>query len=305
MTRPKHQHWVPQLYLRQFATPETKTEEEAQIWIFSKDGADGEEKLTNIRNVCGKRFLYTPLDEKGKRIWLLDEKITEFEATMGSIWPQIACEFIDLSIPAIRKGISLFVSLMHLRNPEYRRSVENHYRKIVEYYKSMPIRSDGCPDIKSIEINGNIYDLDTSDWHEYCSWRKNDHDRFFAQMIETLARNIAELMLRKRWSIVYSDQDVFITSDNPVVLKHQTKDTFGFGVPDTLILFPLSPKRLLVMDDLRSEPANQYYPLMQSNRGVFNHVIWSNCNRFMITGRAIPEVLSEILTAGEQIERYL
>ena len=53
---------------------------------------------------------------------------------------------------------------------------------------------------------------------------------------------------------------------------------------------------MLVMDDLHAEPAGQYYPLKSSNTGVFNYSIWSNSSRFMVTGRAVHDVLSEIMT---------
>ncbi len=64
-------------------------------------------------------------------------------------------------------------------------------------------------------------------------------------------------------------------------------------------MFPLSPKRLLVLDDKHSEPANQYYPLQKSAAASFNHAIWRNGSRFMITGRPIFEVLSELSSLGE------
>ena len=48
--------------------------------------------------------------------------------------------------------------------------------------------------------------------------------------------------------------------------------------------------------DLHQEPANQYYPLREGIAGPFNMTIWDSSSRFMITGRPIPEVLSEIVS---------
>jgi hypothetical protein len=53
--RPKNQHWVPRFYLRQFATPETREKDAPQIWMFSNQDRDGDERLTNIKNVCARR----------------------------------------------------------------------------------------------------------------------------------------------------------------------------------------------------------------------------------------------------------
>lgn len=302
LSRPKNQHWVPKFYLRYFATPESRNSEEAQVWIFSKDDADGDETLTNVRNVCGKRYLYTPLDDSGERLWHLDEKIESLETTMGAIWPAIAEGFIDLDDSTIRKGLSLFVAVMHLRNPETRKAVESAHRQIIRLFEDAPTRPDGTPAVEAIEVSGVFHQLDTSGWHEYRNWAKNDHDRFFIHVIESEAIRIAEMLMRKRWSIVMTERDVFVTTDKPVVLQHQSRPTFGIGTPGVIVSFPLGPKRLLVMDDMHQEPANQYYPLHESAEGAFNLSVWRNGSRFMITGRPIHSVLSEIVCWTEAHE---
>jgi hypothetical protein len=295
MNLPKHQHWVSYFYLRYFSTPETRAKEDPQAWIFSKNESDGDETLTNIRNICGKRYLYTPFDEDGKRNWNLERKLDGLETTMGVIWPDLANGFVDLSNSSLRKGISLFVSVMHLRNPAIRSFIEQLHNRLIKAYEELPLRPDGYPDISSIEVKGTSRTFDMSDWHNYRAVSKNDHDRFFVRSIETEAKRIANHLMKKRWSIVFSEREIFITSDKPVLLEHQSKETFGFGTEGTIVMFPLSPRRLLVMDDMHEEPANQYYPLLQENEGSFNYGIWHNGSRFMITGRPVPEVLRDIL----------
>lgn len=299
MNLPKHQHWVPQFYLRHFATPETRRNKDAQVWIFSKNESDGDETLTNVRNVCGQKYLYTPFDESDERVWDFEKKLEGLETTMGLIWPKLANGFVDLGDSTLRKGVSLFVAVMHLRNPEVRLLVEHLHRRLVEAYEDMALRPDGKPDVSSIEIDGTTYPFDPTGWNAYRAYGKNDHDRFFVHVIKSEAVHVAELLMRKRWSIVFSEVDVFVTSDSPVVLQNQSRELFGFGSQHTIVTFPLSPRRLLVMDDLHEEPANQYYALKQSNVGGFNHNIWSNGSRFMITGRPIHEVLTEILACGD------
>ena len=66
--RAKHQHWAPQFYLRHFATTDTQASDEPKVWIFSKNASDDNEVLTNVRNVCGKRYpkssmSYLPLEK--------------------------------------------------------------------------------------------------------------------------------------------------------------------------------------------------------------------------------------------------
>lgn len=298
-SRSKHQHWVPRFYLRYFATPDTRNSEQPKVWIFSKHTSDGDETLTNVRNVCGKRYLYSPIGDDGNRNWDLDEKLDGLESTMDKIWPALVEGFVPLDDLQLRKGLALFVAVMHLRNPEVREEVEHIHRQLVSFYEDMPLLPDGTPTVDSIEIDGQTHKVDLKGWHDYRSWGRNEHDRFFAHIVESEAIRIAQILLPKRWSVVCATEDIFITSDRPVAIQHQSRPKVGFGTLDTIITFPLGPKRLLVIDDMHSEPTNQYYPLQESSAGAFNLGIWRNGCRFMVTGRPVAEVLAEILAFGE------
>jgi Protein of unknown function (DUF4238) len=298
--RSKHQHWVPQFYLRYFAIPESRDSPNPRVWIFSKDSADGDETLTNIRNVCGKRYLYSPTQGDGERRWDLDERLERVESLLGQVWPALAADFIRLDDDAIRKGLALFVSLMHLRNPEVRRQVESIHQQLVAFYEAGPLRADGTPDVSSLMHKDKVYALDLSGWHDYRDWGKNDHDLFFTKFIESEAKHFAELLLPKRWSVLLADQDTFITADRPVAVEHQSRQRFGIGTRGAIVTFPLSPTRLLVMDDRHEQPSNQYYPLQPSDAGAVNFSIWHGASRFLITGRPIEDVLSEVCSVANE-----
>ncbi len=294
MSKPKNQHWVPQFYLRYFSTPETIEKKYPQVWIISKLEEDGDEKLTSVKKVCGKNYIYTPKTKNGDRNWHLENKFGSTEFTISLLWDRLANNFADLSDKTIRKGVSLFIALTYLRNPEIRRQIEERYNQLVNFYKSIPADESGIPLIDTIRVKGVAYKFDTGDWHEYKSRDKNGHDQSFTQLIQSEAVKIAEILMQKRWSIIFSETDAFVTSDKPVILVHPSIKNFGFDTKGVVVSFPLSPKRLIVMDDLFNEPANQYYPLLKSNLGCYNLLIWNNINRFLITGRSISEVLSEI-----------
>lgn len=293
-SRSKHQHWVPQFYLRYFATPESRDSKTPQVWIFSKEHDDGDEQLTSVRNVCGKRYLYSPPQPDGGRDWSLDDRLTEVEGLLARVWPSLATDFVDLSDEHIRKALALFVSVTHMRHPDAREGVERMHASLVEFFESGPTDADGTPMIESVEVRGESCPFDTSNWQEYKSQGKDGHDREFARMIQWEVGSMAKRLLEKRWSILLSDRDTFVSSDKPVVLSHPNRERYGYGTKGVMIFFPISPSRLLVMDDLRDEPANQYYGLVPTNAGVVNMTIWRNATRFLITGRPVPEVLLEI-----------
>ncbi len=295
MTQPINQHWVPQFYLKCFSTPETRKTKNPKAWIFSKNSEDGGPSLTNIRNICAKRYLYSPISADGQRDWELESKLNGLESLLASIWPSIAEGFIDLQNESIRKSIALFVSVMHLRHPDGLKEATELHHHLVQIIKEAPKKVDGTPEISFVQVNGESHEFDTSDFQDYYDWSGNDHHRFFVSTIHSEAKFLAKILLKKRWSVIFSDTPVFVTSDRPVEKQHQTKKTFGFGTEGTIISFPLSPTRLLIMDDKHGEPASQYYPLKNNDdAGPFNLLIWRNGSRFMISPRNIDEVLAEI-----------
>ena len=163
-------------------------------------------------------YLYTPKDGMGDRVWHLENKLDKLETSLGLFWPDLADGFVDINDPALRKGLSLFVAVMHLRNPECRQLIERLHQQLVEFFGTVPMRPDGSPAVNSLEVAGVTCELETHGWREYQAWGKNDHDRFFAHMVESEAIELATLLMKKRWSIVFSESDIFITSDMPVVL---------------------------------------------------------------------------------------
>lgn len=299
-SRSKHQHWVPQFYLRYFATPESRGSKTPQVWIFSKHDEDGDEQMTHVRNVCGKRYLYTPVDTDGQRKWELDDRLGDVETLLAQIWPELAEGYVSLDDDSVRKGLSLFVALMHLRNPAVRGEVERMHAHIVALYEAAPHTADGTPDVQEVEINEQVREIDTSGWHDYRSWGREHHDRFFAHIVQSETGRIAKMLLSKRWSIVCSDEDAFITTDKPVSLHHLEREKYGFGTPGVMVTFPLGPKRMLVMDDMYHEPTSQYYPLKDANAASFNLTTWLNGSRFMITGRPVSDVLGEIVSLAQE-----
>lgn len=292
--RSKHQHWVPQFYLRYFATSESRDTKAPQVWIFSKDPKDGDEQLTSVRNVCGKRYLYSPRQLDGRRNWALDDELNDVEALLGQVWSDLATDYVDLADEHIRKALSLFVSITHMRHPDSRDAVEEIHARLVEFFETGPTHTDGTPMVESVEIAGKSHEFDPSGWHDFTSTGKDGHDRAFANMVRSEAGRMAKHLLTKRWSVLVSERDVFVTSDKPVVLKHLTRERYGYGTKGTMVTFPISPSRVLVMDDLHNEPANQYYPLVESSIGAVNMMILHSARRFLITGRPVPEVLLEI-----------
>jgi hypothetical protein len=291
---PKNQHWVPKFYLKHFATTETRNQNNPKVWIFDKE-SESPPRLVDVKSQCAKRYLYSPINNDGTRDLFLEKKLGRLEDALAPLWSSLAneCLYISKDDP-FRKGISLFVSSMILRNPDTRIELKNSYREITKCIQDEP----DINDIQAIEINGTNLDFNLDDWDRFLNRTSNDHHRFFTDYVFSNIRKIAEQLLEKRWSIIFSDKPRFITSDKPVSINHLTKEKFGvdFGLETegSFVIFPISPHRLLIMDDKYEEPEWQYYAPKDNRFGFYNFLIWKNSRRLMISFRDINEVLREI-----------
>jgi hypothetical protein len=118
----------------------------------------------------------------------------------------------------------------------------------------------------------------------------------FVRSIRGNGVHLAEAMMKKRWSVILAEEPVFITSDRPVQMFNPKRERFGISTPGTVIIFPLSPTRILLMDDKLNEPIGQYYPMdLAHGPGPWNMGAWTNCERFMISSRNTDEVIAEIM----------
>jgi len=300
MNRPINQHWVPRFYLKHFSTPETKKSKQPQAWVFSKDDGGGDPILTNIRNICARRYLYSPESEAGLRDWSLESKLQDLEYLLAQIWPAVAEDFIDLNAESIRKAVALFVAVLYLRHPSNIGVVTHLHQQLASIFEKAPRDANGAPLINAIEIDGKQLPFDSSGWQEYKERNTTEHHKFFIRVVQSEAIVLATILLKKRWSVISSGNPVFATSDNPVSKQHQSRPVFGFGTEGVVVTFPISPTRLLVMDDLFDQPAGQYYELSNDGPGPHNLLIWRNGN-LMISHRNPDAVMSEML---EWADRY-
>lgn len=114
----KHQHWVPKFYLAKFATPETRAKamDKRRISAMSKQLALISPQPTSVRNFCGERYLYAPLDPSGERSMEVENLLGRVETRASAVWDEFAVERSDLRDPQLREILAQFVATLHLGN---------------------------------------------------------------------------------------------------------------------------------------------------------------------------------------------
>ncbi|PJZ47525.1 DUF4238 domain-containing protein [Leptospira saintgironsiae] len=287
---PRRHHWVPQFYLEYFAVPDSIGTKSPEIWCFQRSGTDKPEFKTGIRAVAAKNDLYSKIFGDSKDT-TLESEFSEVEGLMSQIWETLAYGNFDFSkSDAYKKGFSLFLGLMLVRHPIQFSDWEKLHKRIVNILDEVKKESDKV----TLEISGTELELD---FKEYDSYRNQNSTELKNSFLDSAKENImrlAEQLLKKRWSIVHCDKPSLITSDSPILILNDKNK--GINRPDTKIIFPISPYRAFIIDDLIDKPHWQYYPISESNAHELNYLQWVSSDiKFMFSPRSIPDVLTEIL----------
>lgn len=293
-------HWVSQSYLKAFAAdPDGK-----KIWRLGR--TSGEPELKPIEKVAVRFHLYAPKQPDGTRNDALERKLADLEKWFGEpIWDALCTQDIDLNWPPIRKMLALIVATTYVRNPAQFENWKSLHRRFIETFDGY----ERLPDY--ITIGGVRRKVDPSDWPAFKDAGDEDMKAAWNDYVSG-AGDIAPLLLKMRMVILAADKPVFVTSDNPVSVTHPSLRFRGLKDPETTISFPISPTRMLVLDNRHGEPDGVYYPLKDDNPSAENLLIWRNALEHMFSPRHPDGVCAELLAdearfaaAGQATENAL
>ena len=107
--KPKRQHWVPRVYLRNFATKETKREKDPAVWALDKT-SDNVFK-PSIINVLVEQYLYSPLDDKGNRSFDVEKELSDIEGKPGVL---LYVEWTELGQTLVRKKLLCYFPFIRI-----------------------------------------------------------------------------------------------------------------------------------------------------------------------------------------------
>jgi hypothetical protein len=283
----KRNHWVPQSYLRHFAADADRR----RVWVLKREGNDDPE-LKPIKKVATEFYLYAPRGPNG-RDYSFEDKLASLEQMFsGPFWDLATTDYIDLCDNTVRKALSLLVAVMYLRNPSYLEQMRTLHRQVVGLCSQFTEPPD------ALEIAGQTYEVDKDSWASYRNADEDDIKRMWLDNVGS-ATWLAELLMSMRWAILLSEEPAFITTDNPVVTLHPSLKFRGIKNAETSVVFPLSPTRVLHIDNRMSEPDGRYYPLRGSAESL-NGVLWRYAINAMYSSRHTDHVCAEICADADQ-----
>lgn len=240
--RTKRQHVVPRFYLRHFTQPD------GGLWTH--DSLTGVARKTTPEKTAFETNIYTPLDEAGSRIDLIEDTLAKVESQAATIYPDLLA-FRPLS-PVAKLDFAAFIATMFARSPAQLRQ----YAQVVAQMALWGSRHQADRDFRQKKAWGEVSAAD-----EAIQTILHDNDMFTMDVDRRVgllafqqAETLMSLMAQMNWSYEVAENQQLVTSDNPVfwVKGGGPADPpgygFGLGNPFAVVPFPLSPDVILRLD---------------------------------------------------------
>lgn len=274
---PINQHWVPRFYLNHFAVSGSTAKKSRQVNVLRKPVGIGNSFTTATENVCGKRYLYTPLNDDGTRDRTLDNLFDIFETKGADVWTELKRDIRFAQNNGVDAFLALFAAMMHLRNV-----------KMVDLIQSTIDLRNKLYGTPSIEENDNRADgvLDL----------RNSGKAFIQFVSEQIGKSAKDYQ-SKNWAFLVSDEGGFVTSDRPVSTCGKFMINGRLHTEGPITIFPLLPTAAIVMSD---EILGGDRRLIVADSGLVrfaNSLVNSGSLNFLITGRSPNEVIHELLNS--------
>lgn len=266
-TVPKQQHWVPKVYLKQFATADSSRTKSPKVWVWDKATRQARNGPVRVDTICSSRYLYTPQLVTGFRDPSMETELGHAETRAGELWPTVLGSQDCLLDTAVRGFLAEFVALLHLRN--------------IWIYDTMN---------KAVSLVRKLYPRKESgteavDGEDPVNFAKGA----FVETIRSSLERVTNRLRKKRWVILDYDQEVVVTGDRPVLFCVGGRLVGGPFQKETVTLFPLSPNRLLYMDDRETHLGNVCVPGPPEVPSMMNALLGSHALRIVVGSKPFTQ----------------
>jgi hypothetical protein len=246
----KRQHFVPQFYLRRFASLVPREE----IWTY--DATLGTVRSSTVENTGFERYLYSPKLKGGSRIDDLEDFMSKIENRAASLYDRLlgGASIIGQD----RADLASFFALMFVRTDSFRRQ----YAKMSVNQTQFKLQTIAAHDgafanfFSRLQVDrGAISDEEKDKMRD----AMNRFDKFTVTISKDWSLRalrfhdtLAPLLFDMRWVIMRANPpDYFITGDNPFVkaLPDRYRNRFvgeGFANRRIEVTVPLSSNRCLL-----------------------------------------------------------
>lgn len=251
----RHHHYIPQCYLRGFATGSGK---QCRLTVANLRGKNFFE--TNPRNVAGIRD-FNRVDLEGHAPDALEAALSKFE---GEVAPAMRNVVQSRSFgDEDRNAVLNLIALLAVRSPQQRENWRQFEERIMKQMLGLSLATKERWEGQMAQMKEAGYTVDEELSYEQMKefWEKDEYDirlnREHHIGLEFAGHNVVlRALVDRKWRLFFTNQEKgpFVTTDRPVVLTWNEpgkvpplyRQSPGFGMPETEVLFPLTQNALLV-----------------------------------------------------------
>ncbi len=268
MAEKANHHYVPQLYLRNFADGFGR-----KARVFTFDSSTNEAFKTSVRNVASKRH-FNRVEIVGVDPNYLEDGLAEMEGELAPFLAEVVAEKRFRTPEHFNWTMNLAAQLS-VRNPRMRGQLEKFHKDVAEGIASLSVstREIWESQLRQMQkageaVNTKVTYEQAKKFHDDKNYEiAIDQTHLIGLEMKMVEKVLTELGHRNWCFVSPPDDHIFITCDDPVVLSWKDQKGRGFygpghGLMDTLITFPLSSD-LLLLGTFENLPPVMNYDALQ------------------------------------------
>ena len=289
----RRHHYIPQLYLGGF----TDSGEKNGL-VYAHDLSKQKTWLAKPAKVGYEKDFYR-IDAPGIDVDEIEKVFWELEGEAARVLKKI----IQLKmLPGRRRDYAIlmhFMAQVYVRRPSVRENLRKTHEQVLRMYTQMAaslpddqlrmqfdhVREQN-PDMPEVDLDA-FREFAKSDAYEI-QFSQNFHiDNLLTALLPVAADTIAPLLAARHWILWNAQEgaDHFITTDRPVLLTWTIEvppfdaDGPGFGLENTLVIFPLS--KTLALYGRFNGPRGAVIPATAKEVAMINRMMSGSVVRFV------------------------
>jgi hypothetical protein len=268
---PKVQHYVPQFYLRGFATRRKK-----QYFVYCFDKATGNTFKPNVKNVAGETGFYDFTTDDGKKK-SIEEFLSRMETESKTAFETIVCSPSANTVATNKSAFAIFFAFQMSRAIVFR----SKYLDSIEGV-NLKLKNDGI-----------VFPIPT----------ENELKEFQAFFLLRSTPLFADVLLKMKWILVLNRTGKhFWTSDNPIIRYNPQKcdlaSNLGLLSKGIQLHVPLNPELALILCD-----PNEYAKMRPEIVAIQENVAFNNSGQVIQSRQYLFSIENDFELAKGMIQK--
>ncbi len=212
-----------------------------------------------------------------------------WEGHFAKVWPDVVDRCDD---PRTRANVARFIGTLIARHPKSR----DYVRELNTLFQCAAIGRPEDAEVTFLNKTGETK-LKVSEIRKFALTDPDTVRTDFIRLMPRVSKAAAEALMSRRWLALVADAPSFVTSDTPVVTLRGScwRPKYGLGTPGTIINFPVSPRRFLVLAD---EWERTFDHAQVGDAHVFVRRIVSGARRFVFAATPYDSIVTAIAEAN-------